>query len=91
MCEDLNYVTVHKSFITWNSLNRAINKTHPITSSNKTCHKQSAPTLFSNQPWGSVASFLFYIEIKGTEIGDFPFGKTLFKTEALQQAASVQL
>lgn len=64
VCEELNYVSVHKSFIIWDSLNRAINKTHPITSSNKTCHKQSAPTLFPNQSRASVAPFLFFIKKK---------------------------
>ncbi len=54
MCEELNYVSVHKSFIIWDSRNRAINKTHPITSSNKTCHKQSAPTLFPNHQLSSL-------------------------------------
>ncbi len=75
MCEELNYVSVHKSFIIWDSQNRAINKTHPITSSNKTCHKQSAPTLFPNQPWWSMAAFLFFIEKRGQK---YKKNKTLF-------------
>lgn len=64
VCEALNYVRAHKSFIIRDSLNRAINKTHPITSFNKTCRKQLAPTLFPNQPWGAVDSFLSLIKKK---------------------------